>query len=439
MPATGKTTLHVFPLVRGELSTRAIMVVVPSEDLVNEIFVAIAKQIECPIYHIVLWKYQNGPTPILDGRYSDSPNTIAPPIEDFHYAFASFVAQYRDEQLQPPEEFVRKVAELMDTTAQISVDENRRSSTTRSLLRRLLSASFTQLVNKNRTSADHMISYNRETAPFGVAGLAIVEEKAELGFGGDGSVQGSFSYAQHWTDRNQNDLLTACFCPSFVIARVFYALGTALARLRSFYSELEEPSDEVARFFPLATAYKDGERVIKFKYVAYLKDTAEACFVERYGAAAHRLLASHGLAPQLLYYGDIWLSEPERNGCGSRKMVVMEYVEGMNAHMMLDSIGQRALPAGALAAVKRAVKLLHDQGMVHGDIRLGNVIIANPTAGDEEDMDKRVRIVDFDWAGEAGSVRYPLYLSKVINWPVGVADYAYITAEHDNEMARRMA
>ncbi|RPD77102.1 hypothetical protein L226DRAFT_459785 [Lentinus tigrinus ALCF2SS1-7] len=345
-----------------------------------------------------------------------------------------------------------------------------------------------------------MISYSRKTAPFGVAGLAIVEEKAELGFGGDGSVQGSFSYAQHWTDRNQNDLLTAYFCPSFVIgvagpyviicgaiftgavivhrftdyiwlahdrvnddahahriARVFYALGTALARLRSFYSELEEPSDEVARFFPLATAYKDGERVIKFKYVAYLKDTAEACvtyravecegarrqivvkFVERYGAAAHRLLASHGLAPQLLYYGDIWLSEPERNGCGSRKMVVMEYVEGMNAHMMLDSIVERALPAGALAAVKRAVKLLHDQGMVHGDIRLGNVIITNPTAGDEEDMDKRVRIVDFDWAGEAGSVRYPLYLSKVINWPVEVADYAYITAEHDNEMARRMA
>ncbi|RPD54299.1 hypothetical protein L226DRAFT_575763 [Lentinus tigrinus ALCF2SS1-7] len=82
-------------------------------------------------------------------------------------------------------------------------------------------------------------------------------------------------------------------------------------------------------------------------------------------------------------------------------MVVMEYVEGMNAHTMLHSSGQRALPgpAGALAAVKRAVKLLHDQEMVHGDIRLGNVIIANPTAADEEDMDKRVRIVDFDWAG----------------------------------------
>ena len=128
------------------------------------------------------------------------------------------------------------------------------------------------------------------------------------------------------------------------IARVFFALGNALARLRSFYAELVKSSMPRARFFPLANRYKVGERIIEFKYTAYLKDTEEACaaflavecdgderqivvkFVERYGVAAHTLLANHGLAPRLLYHGDIWLSSPEMRGCGGRKMVVMEYI-----------------------------------------------------------------------------------------------------------------
>ncbi|TFK77664.1 hypothetical protein K466DRAFT_508246, partial [Polyporus arcularius HHB13444] len=77
--------------------------------------------------------------------------------------------------------------------------------------------------------------------------------------------------------------------------------------------------------------------------------------------------------------------------------------------------------------------------MVHGDIRLGNVVIAKPTgADDDDDVGKRVRIVDFDWAGEEGTVRYPLHLSKDVRWPAGVADHALIRAQHDDEMVRRL-
>ncbi|KAI0720808.1 hypothetical protein C8T65DRAFT_632871 [Cerioporus squamosus] len=425
-------------------------------------------------------KYQLGPTPILDGRYGDTPNTIAPPVEDFHYAFASFVAEYRDGNTQPPEDFVRKVGKLMNAVSKIGTDEVRRQSDTRSLLSNLLSVTFGQLGDI-----------------LGLAGLAIVEEKLELGTSGDGSVQASFSYIQHWTDGKQKPLLDACFCPSFVIAiagsyiiicgailtghvivhrltdyiwlansrvnddanafriaRVFFALGNALARLRSFYAELPQPVDNRARFFPLANRYKDGDEVVEFKYTAYLNDTEEACvtfratecdgakrqlvvkFVERYGEAAHNLLASHGLAPRLLYYGDIWLSGPERRGCGSRKMVVMEYVEGLTAYAALYSKKKDALPEGVHGVVERAVKLLHDAGMVHGDIRLGNILIAD--AGDKDDVGTRVKILDFDWAGEAGTARYPLHLSEVVNWPVGVADYALITKAHDVEMVRRL-
>ena len=241
------------------------------------------------------------------------------------------------------------------------------------------------------------------------------------------------------------------------IARVFYALGLALVRLRSYYASLEQPMDRNVRYFPLATAYKVGEQTIKFKYITYLKEVAEACviyravecegaqrqivvkFVERYGEAAHKLLASHGLAPQLLYCGDIWLEEPERSGCGDRKMVVMEYIEGISAHAMLHNREGRALPDGVHSAIKRAVELLHDENMVHGDIRLGNVIIEGGIDVDDGDMENRVKIVDFDWAGVEGTVRYPLHLSETISWPAGVADDALILAEHDDEMVRRLA
>ncbi|RDX41429.1 hypothetical protein OH76DRAFT_1449674 [Lentinus brumalis] len=447
------------------------------------------------------YDYQCGTFPILDGRYGSRPTTIAPPVEDFHYAFAQFKAECRDEQIQPPEEFVRQVVELMDAVSKIKTDEVPRQATTRSLLSNLLSASFGQLVNSNKTSADHVHSYSRERPPLGLAGVAIVEEKAELGSSGDGSVQGSFSYSQHWMTGSQTALLDSCFCPSFVIAvagayivicgaiftghvivhrltdyiwlansrlnddanahriaRVFFALGNALNRLRTYYAELEKPTDEVARYFPLATAYRDGDRIVKFRYTRYLKDVAEGCvtykavecegdqpreivvkFVEHYGVAAHRLLAEKGLAPKLLYHGNIWLDGPEANGCGSRQMIVMEYIRGVTAHAMLSASKEPVLPDGVRGAIKRAVELLHENNMVHGDIRLGNVVIADPTGADDDDVEKRVKIVDFDWAGVEGVVRYPLYLSKAIPWPAGVADHALIRAEHDDEMVSRLS
>ncbi len=88
----------------------------------------------------------------------------------------------------------------MDAVSKIETDEVPRRATTRSLLSNLLSASFGQLVNSDKMSTDHLHSYIRARPPLGLAGVAIVEEKAELGFSGDGSVQGSFSYSQHWLD-----------------------------------------------------------------------------------------------------------------------------------------------------------------------------------------------------------------------------------------------
>ncbi|PCH37406.1 hypothetical protein WOLCODRAFT_84409 [Wolfiporia cocos MD-104 SS10] len=440
--------------------------------------------------------HQSGIFAILDGRYGDSPNTIAPPVEIYHPVFASFVAEDRDDTLGLPTDFVQKVAKLLRTVSQIATIERSREATTRSLLSDLLNLTIVQMVNRNSTSADYIVTYHRGSQPLGAAAIAIVEEKDELGSSGDASVQGSLAFIEHWTDSNQDALRAACFCPSFVIAvagswivicgavltssaivhhltdyiwlghsrtvdddralrlaRTFYALGRAIKRLESFYEGLVPPHDENARFFPLATAYKAGEQTINFKYVKPLKGSDASCatflaaecegarrrivvkFVERYGERAHRLLAKERLAPELLYYGDIWLSGPEQRGCGPRKMVVMEYVAGMaagDAAYENDGI----LPKGVHPAVQRAVSLLHEHGMVHGDVRPPNVIIEEYRKG--RDVRDRVKIVDFDWAGEEGTVRYPLHLSTAIRWADGVDDYELITAAHDDKMVAKM-
>ena len=120
-------------------------------------------------------------------------------------------------------------------------------------------------------------------------------------------------------------------------------------------------------------------------------------------------------------------------------MVVMECVDGPTAYAMrLASPGP--LPEGVRRAIRRAVKLLHDAGMVHGDIRPENVMVANPTGAEADgdgDLEKRVRIVDFDWAGEEGVVRHPHDLSQG-QWVEGVEDYALIKATHDDAMADRL-
>ena len=135
------------------------------------------------------------------------------------------------------------------------------------------------------------------------------------------------------------------------VARVFYALRRALSKLRDYYRGLLLTQPYRLRFFPLATSYTDPTTgtTISFTYECYLTAQDPSCvtfaailddvnrtkvvvkFVERYGEAAHKLLANHGFAPKLLYCGSVWPSGPERDDCGSRKMVVMERLEGLVA------------------------------------------------------------------------------------------------------------
>ena len=140
---------------------------------------------------------QDGQLPILDGRYGgNGPLPVAPPIEVFHPAFASFVADLADHNMQVPADVVTTTANFMRSLSEIAVSEGSRTDT-RSALTDLLAAVVQQTVN-HKSSTDHIIVFNRTSAPYQQAVLAVVEEKGELGSGLDPSVQGSFSYIEHW-------------------------------------------------------------------------------------------------------------------------------------------------------------------------------------------------------------------------------------------------
>ena len=226
------------------------------------------------------------------------------------------------------------------------------------------------------------------------------------------------------------------------IARVLGALSSAVSDLEKYYNSEVKLSNEleISRFFSLATSYTKKERsCVKFRYVRPLKDDDTSCivflaqeedgreivvkFVEQYGVAAHMLLAEHNLAPELLYYGDVWPSEELQEGCGHRRMVVMEYIGGQSLYYYKAHEGE--VPAALRDAVERAVRILHEQKLVHGDIRTPNIIVE----GDEERWG--VKIIDFDWAGKAGEARYPATLSSAVKWADGVQEYGLIEASHD--------
>ncbi|KAK0213540.1 hypothetical protein IW262DRAFT_1516901 [Armillaria fumosa] len=424
----------------------------------------------------------------------------------YHRAFATFRAGIRHETLQVPAQVVQLTAELMRSASQISTDNFERQGPTRKLLSRLLNRPVFQRLDPNKVNSDYILQFRRRFPPAVAAGV-ICEEKEESDWSGEGSIQGSFSYAQYWTQKDiqvcalssvhlpadltllqRERFFKASCCPSFIIsiagpwivvlgavfptlpivqhltdylwlgnsrandddhalrlARVFQSLRLAIDDLEEYYQKLElpdPPSIQTARYFPDITEYSTGTEVIKFQYLQPL-EVYESCmtflakldeahgreqvvvkFVQGYGAEAHRLLATKGKAPALKYCGPI--SSDGKYWYGSLQMVVMEFLRGQTVAQKYEG----SIAEEVHTAVRGAVQILHDQSLVHGDIRLPNIMIVDGT-GDEGE---RMRIIDFDWAGEQGKVRYPLHLSDYIRNTLGVKDYDFITFQHDMQM-----
>ena len=144
-------------------------------------------------------------------------------------------------------------------------------------------------------------------------------------------------------------------------------------------------------------------------------------FAVRYNEGAHRLLANHDppLAPMLYSCTRV---------TGNMFMVIMQYVQSSGG----ASLSTGSLSPPVLEAVHRdiskALKLLHEQDLVFGDLRESNVLYLP--------NERRAMLVDFDAVGRHGEDRYSACLNPKAR--LGVDRLQIMGKLHDEENLRRL-
>jgi serine/threonine protein kinase len=141
-----------------------------------------------------------------------------------------------------------------------------------------------------------------------------------------------------------------------------------------------------------------------------------------YGVKAHQEAFTAGLAPAILSYSHL---------PGGMWMVVMEPLE--NNFKPCDEFNE--LSDSLMKAVSTSLDRFHALGYVHGDLRDSNVFVRKCT-GPSNDVTWECKLIDYDWAGREGDVKYPLgvYCNDSVWRPEKYMDGKLITAQGDRQM-----
>ncbi|KAF8641755.1 hypothetical protein AX16_009832 [Volvariella volvacea WC 439] len=152
-------------------------------------------------------------------------------------------------------------------------------------------------------------------------------------------------------------------------------------------------------------------------------------FTKRYSSEVHRLCATNGHAPACIACQEL---------PGGWKMVVMDVLNIHNYSTAAPTSYYRPLSYylpltfDLKNAITTFVRALHNKGFVHGDLRDVNVFVRDD---DDTGTSTDFQLLDFDWVGCVGEVRYPINLNRTdIRRPDGAQDGAEITTEHDLQM-----
>ncbi|KAJ3997180.1 hypothetical protein F5050DRAFT_1807043 [Lentinula boryana] len=440
---------------------------------------------------------QGSDVPLLDGRFNGRAGgqTAAPPIEIYHPAFGAFSKRCKDPELEVPNDVLCHTASLLRSVSKISVQEAPRDSETRVILAKILGVSCEHVMNLNQTLSD--LTSVQHTLQSINAAPVLVEVKGELGVdGSDPSVQASFSYARFYCNRERTAVRKRSCCPAFLVgltgpwlvimgavltsrvivqrlspyewlgcsrvldddqvlqvARRLYALRLSIADLKEYYQNLPSPVVQHnhihPRFCPCINSFSLDCKDVSFVYVQPLErdpssiifkavrcDTQSPIvikFARRYGEAAHKWMADKRLAPKLLTCKSLG---ENYNGL---LLVVMEFVEGQTLHDAYDST--KPLPKDVRDSVRKALDILAQGDFVFGDLRRPNVMLENENEGEELEvpLEKRIRFIDFDWAGREGSgLRYPFHLASVVLEASGASENDPITRAHQDKMFEKL-
>ncbi|CAG8490655.1 803_t:CDS:2 [Paraglomus occultum] len=210
-------------------------------------------------------------------------------------------------------------------------------------------------------------------------------------------------------------------------ACVLKALKIALNDLEIFYDQLSHDSNiklSQQISFPYISKMNIGQVVANIIYVKKLdryifqakmehdnglSQHVIVKFAKRYSEECHSTCQGLGIAPRL--FSCKWIP-------GGWCVVVMEQLMGYGSLSSLAQDKKLSIQKKTMESVKK----MHNQGFVHGDMRLSNIMTG---------PNDSVKIIDFDWSGKVGEAVYPPLLNPDIDWHPDVKAGAKILPDHD--------
>lgn len=223
------------------------------------------------------------------------------------------------------------------------------------------------------------------------------------------------------------------------ISRLFQSLKLAISELENFYQSNPSliRSQSHQNFFPYQNSFL-GNNNEKFEIqyeewlkksicLAKIKDGTQKLVVkitDKYNETAHNLCTSKGLAPKLFSI--------DKDTIYGWTIVVMEFLEAEQLQSAVYSLSEKECNT-IWDEIQSAVKTLHDNNIVFGDLRPNNILVYTKNG------EKHASLIDFDWSGVAGTDQYPYFMNhENITWPAGVEDGKVLDKEHDNEWLERL-
>ena len=122
-----------------------------------------------------------------------------PQLNSFILFLQSFVLWATNTTIEIPSKIFSDTASFIRSASAIRPIEDNRTLPSRMALSSILGKCFVRNTSPDQMSTDHVAlgTTKRFSRPEPIA-LALVEEKGEMGAGGDPSVQGCFSYTKFW-------------------------------------------------------------------------------------------------------------------------------------------------------------------------------------------------------------------------------------------------
>ena len=209
-------------------------------------------------------------------------------------------------------------------------------------------------------------------------------------------------------------------------ARVLQALKIAVGELEAYYGRLANQASSLETpqtSFPYVDSVRIDEEDVRLAYVSRMDEGANTFraragardvvvkFVKRYSRECHSKCYELGIGPALLSFNSI---------PGGWSVVVMEWLRGYETLLAMSE--DHRVTHEVVDAVDEAVRKMHNEGFVHGDLRLPNVMVG---------PNNSIKIIDFDWAGRIGEVTYPPLMNSEIRWHPDAKFGAGILPAHD--------